>query len=71
MVGFYVFFSLQCGVDYVKSAQKMPVGMPSTEPCTRFASFDGAAERLVYFFIDEKGGFHVLDGNHIAVLFAG
>lgn len=66
-----VFFSLQCGFDCVKSAQTLPVGVPSTEPYTRFASFDRAADRLVYFFVDTNGTFHLLGANYIAALFAG
>ena len=35
----------------------------------RCVSFDGDADRIVYFYLDDAdGGFRVLDGDRIAVL---
>ncbi|KAL3320576.1 Phosphoglucomutase-3 [Cichlidogyrus casuarinus] len=43
----------------------------SIGPNQRWASFDGDADRLIYWFIDENSGqLHLLDGNHLAVLYA-
>lgn len=39
-------------------------------PDCRFASLDGDADRLVYFFFDPRGQFVLLDGDRIAVLYA-
>lgn len=38
---------------------------------TRAASLDGDADRLVYFYLDSKGIFKLLDGDKIATLVAG
>lgn len=37
----------------------------------RYCSFDGDADRIVYYYSDEKGVFHLLDGDKIAGLVAG
>lgn len=61
----------QCGADHVKTNQRPPIGIPAdVEPNTRFCSVDGDADRLIYFFIDENGKFHMLDGDRIATLVA-
>lgn len=60
----------QCGADYVKTQQRPPTGLPEAPPNTRCCSVDGDADRLVYFFIDENGKFHLLDGDRIATLIA-
>lgn len=36
----------------------------------RFASLDGDADRLIYFFFDDEKNFKMLDGDRISVLFA-
>lgn len=56
-----------CGADYVKTNQRFPSGLPS-EPNVRCVSVDGDADRVVYFYIDEKNAFHLLDGDRIATL---
>lgn len=61
----------ECGADYVKVHQGPPSGMPIAEPNTRCVSVDGDADRVVYFFTDENGVFHLLDGDRIATLIAG
>ncbi|CCG84227.1 protein of unknown function [Taphrina deformans PYCC 5710] len=60
-----------CGADYVKTQQSLPPGsdVPKGARC---ASFDGDADRLVYYYTDagENGRFHLLDGDKIATLAA-
>ncbi|XP_036999706.2 phosphoacetylglucosamine mutase isoform X3 [Artibeus jamaicensis] len=56
-----------CGADFVKSHQKPPQGMEmkSNERC---CSFDGDADRIVYYYSDADGRFHLIDGDKIAAL---
>uniref|UniRef100_A0A2K5VAB4 Phosphoacetylglucosamine mutase n=1 Tax=Macaca fascicularis TaxID=9541 RepID=A0A2K5VAB4_MACFA len=56
-----------CGADFVKSHQKPPQGMEikSNERC---CSFDGDADRIVYYYHDADGQFHLIDGDKIATL---
>uniref|UniRef100_A0AAR2KNP0 Phosphoacetylglucosamine mutase n=1 Tax=Pygocentrus nattereri TaxID=42514 RepID=A0AAR2KNP0_PYGNA len=56
-----------CGADYVKVQQKPPQGinMGAGERC---CSFDGDADRIVYYYNDSDGSFHLLDGDKIATL---
>ncbi|EHB14751.1 Phosphoacetylglucosamine mutase [Heterocephalus glaber] len=56
-----------CGADFVKSHQKPPEGMEmkSNERC---CSFDGDADRIVYYYLDADGQFHLIDGDKIAAL---
>lgn len=65
------FLNLQCGADFVKIRQAVPHGMPTIEPYTRCVSIDGDADRIIYFFTDEKNQFFLLDGDRIATLYAG
>lgn len=60
----------ECGADYVKVQQRPPIRIPNAEPNTRCLSIDGDADRIVYFFTDEDGVFHLLDGDRIATLAA-
>ncbi|XP_037541316.1 phosphoacetylglucosamine mutase [Nematolebias whitei] len=57
----------QCGADFVKVQQKPPTGidMNSGDRC---CSFDGDADRIVYYYTDSQGLFHLLDGDKIATL---
>ncbi|GAB1598725.1 phosphoacetylglucosamine mutase-like [Argonauta hians] len=57
----------KCGADYVKTQQKLPIDV-SAEPGSRHVSFDGDADRIVYYFIDKDNTFHLLDGDKIACL---
>lgn len=58
-----------CGADYVKLYQKVPTGS-DINPGTRYASFDGDADRIVYFYLGkEDNSFHLLDGDKIALLY--
>ncbi|CAH1783957.1 unnamed protein product, partial [Owenia fusiformis] len=59
-----------CGADYVKVGQQCPENM-IIEAGDRCASFDGDADRIVYFYGDKEGTFHLLDGDKIATLVAG
>ncbi|KAF8468889.1 hypothetical protein BDZ91DRAFT_721316 [Kalaharituber pfeilii] len=58
-----------CGADYVKTQQRIPPGTP-IQPLARYASLDGDADRLMYFFVDTDNTFHMLDGDKIATLAA-
>lgn len=58
-----------CGADFVKTQQKLPAGV-ETEPLKLYASFDGDADRIVFFFVDKEGVFKLLDGDKIATLCA-
>ncbi|XP_069788307.1 phosphoacetylglucosamine mutase [Narcine bancroftii] len=56
-----------CGADFVKVHQKPPQGldMKANERC---CSFDGDGDRIVYYYFDQSGCFHLLDGDKIATL---
>ncbi|KRZ71736.1 Phosphoacetylglucosamine mutase [Trichinella papuae] len=61
----------KCGADFVKIEQKIPTVYDANlriTPGQRWASFDGDADRIVYFYLDSKRIFHLLDGDKIAVL---
>lgn len=60
----------ECGADHVKVQQRAPIAMPIEPPFTRCVSVDGDADRVVYFFTDDNGKFHLLDGDRIATLVA-
>ncbi|KAJ3479609.1 hypothetical protein NLI96_g8943 [Meripilus lineatus] len=60
-----------CGADYVKTTQRLPPSLaPYLKPGERACSFDGDADRLMYYYLDERGQFHMLDGDKIAALVA-
>lgn len=60
----------QCGADYVKTQQRAPPGV-TLVPLQRYCSFDGDADRIVFYYSDAAGVFHLLDGDKIAGLVAG
>ena len=61
-----------CGADFVKTQQRLPQSMaPHLHPGQRACSLDGDADRLIYYYLDGKGAFHMLDGDKIAALVAG
>ena len=61
----------QCGADFVKTLQKLPPSLAThIKPGQRGCSLDGDADRLMYFYLDERGQFHMLDGDKIAALVA-
>ncbi|NXP52263.1 AGM1 mutase, partial [Heliornis fulica] len=56
-----------CGADFVKVHQKPPRGL-DMEPKERCCSLDGDADRIVYYYKDGDGLFHLIDGDKIATL---
>lgn len=58
-----------CGADYVKSNQRAPANM-HTDTEQLCCSFDGDADRVVFYCHDNQHLFHLLDGDKIAVLLA-
>jgi hypothetical protein len=62
-----LFSFLQCGADYVKIQQCAPEGVPQ-KTNARCVSVDGDADRIVYYYTDTHGKFHLLDGDRIATL---
>ncbi|PHH87986.1 hypothetical protein CDD83_8148 [Cordyceps sp. RAO-2017] len=61
--------NLECGADYVKTKQRTPQN-PKPVPGARCCSFDGDADRLIYYWIDPDTGFFMLDGDRISSLSA-
>ncbi|KAK7207594.1 hypothetical protein BZA70DRAFT_271708 [Myxozyma melibiosi] len=59
----------QCGADYVKTQQKLPAGA-EPEALQLYASLDGDADRIVFYYVDEAKKFFLLDGDKIASLAA-
>ena len=60
-----------CGADYVKTTQRLPPSLVDRlKPSQRACSLDGDADRLMYYYLDEYGLFHMLDGDKIAALVA-
>ncbi len=61
---FFCFFCfLQCGADYVKTSQKAPTEMKFSEE-DRCVSFDGDADRIVYFFKEGQSKVHMHTHMH-------
>ncbi|EGG07404.1 uncharacterized protein MELLADRAFT_116324 [Melampsora larici-populina 98AG31] len=58
-----------CGADYVKTTQSAPPVM-KLEPFQRVCSFDGDADRIVYYY-SNGDRFRLMDGDKIASLVAG
>lgn len=58
-----------CGADFVKVNQKLPPSV-TLQPGQRACSLDGDADRLIYYYADERGQFHMLDGDKITTLVA-
>ncbi|EGV61648.1 phosphoacetylglucosamine mutase [Yamadazyma tenuis ATCC 10573] len=60
-----------CGADFVKINQKLPAGVsPHASKNELFASFDGDADRLICYYLDDTAGFKLLDGDKIATVIA-
>ena len=56
-----------CGADYVKVQQKLPPSMSGVLAAgQRGCSLDGDADRLIYYYMDQRNQFHMLDGDKIA-----
>lgn len=64
----------QCGADYVKTRQALPPSLADpkvlVKPDTRACSFDGDADRIVYYYLRDGREFRLLDGDKIAVMVA-
>lgn len=58
-----------CGADFVKTTQSAPIGL-TLEPLKRACSFDGDADRIVYYYQSEQQTFRLMDGDKIATLVA-
>lgn len=61
--------NFKCGADYVNISQRPPEGCEIING-KRYASFDGDADRLIYFYTNGNDSFHLLDGGKIATLVA-
>ncbi|KDQ16779.1 hypothetical protein BOTBODRAFT_106575 [Botryobasidium botryosum FD-172 SS1] len=60
------------GADYVKTNQKFPPSIaPVLAPGQRACSLDGDADRLIYYYLNSRKQFRLLDGDKIAALVAG
>ncbi|KAJ3034167.1 Phosphoacetylglucosamine Mutase [Rhizophlyctis rosea] len=58
------------GADFVKVKQREPVGLKLVAG-ENYASLDGDADRIVFYYADQAGHFKLLDGDKIATLAAG
>lgn len=54
----------------MKTQQRAPIGVTAS-PGDRFCSYDGDADRIVYYYVASDGTFKLLDGDKIAGLAAG
>jgi len=61
--------NLNCGADFVKTQQRAPQGFKGPKG-QRWASFDGDADRIVYYYSNADDKFGLLDGDRIATLAA-
>lgn len=59
-----------CGADFVKIKQCPPDGMV-INPGDKCVTFDGDADRVLYFFLDKDKKFHLVDGDKISTLITG
>jgi len=60
-----------CGADFVKTSQKLPPSLANQlKAGQRACSLDGDADRLIYYYLDDRSQFHMLDGDKIAALVA-
>lgn len=60
--------NVNCGADFVKTSQKPPAGVVPVLG-KLYASFDGDADRIMFYYADEKSNaVHFLDGDKIATL---
>jgi len=61
----------ECGADFVKTEQKAPSN--ANEVGIRYASLDGDADRVIYFYLETEQGaqkLRMLDGDKIMALYA-
>lgn len=60
-----------CGADFVKTQQTLPPSLAEhMKQGQRGCSLDGDADRLMYFYLNDKGQFRMLDGDKIGALVA-
>lgn len=60
-----------CGADFVKTNQRLPDGISKdTGGSKLYCSFDGDADRVVFYYLDDDSKFHLLDGDKISTLLA-
>lgn len=59
-----------CGADFVKIHAQLPANFENVPIGARCVSLDGDADRLIYFYPTEDKKVALLDGDHIAALFA-
>lgn len=60
--------NVNCGADFVKTNQKLPDGVENPTPLKLYCSFDGDADRIVFYYVDKSAKFHLLDGDKIATM---
>lgn len=64
----------QCGADFVKTKQTLPPSISHwgvlAKHGARGCSFDGDADRIIYYYLEDGTKFKMLDGDKIAVLVA-
>ena len=65
--------NLGCGADFVKMQQQAPCGavehLKKAKHSFHYCSWDGDADRIVYYYFDEHKTFHLIDGDKMAALF--
>ncbi|WBW71708.1 N-acetylglucosamine-phosphate mutase [Schizosaccharomyces osmophilus] len=58
-----------CGADHVKTTQSPPVNLvDKMVPNQLYASVDGDADRIIFYFTEKEKKFHLLDGDRISIL---
>jgi len=61
----------ECGAEHVQKTRQPPKNIPEgVPPNTLFASFDGDADRVVFYYFKADKSFKLLDGDKIASLLA-
>lgn len=59
-----------CGADFVQKSKCLPQNFDKTKDVgKKLCSLDGDADRIVYFYVDTNGLFHLLDGDKILCLY--
>lgn len=58
----------ESGADFVKTNQHFPLGFNDSKGLG--CSYDGDADRVVFYYLDEENKFCLLDGDRISGLFA-
>eukprot|EP00357_Protocruzia_adherens_P001924 CAMPEP_0114986550 /NCGR_PEP_ID=MMETSP0216-20121206/8488_1 /TAXON_ID=223996 /ORGANISM="Protocruzia adherens, Strain Boccale" /LENGTH=545 /DNA_ID=CAMNT_0002348997 /DNA_START=40 /DNA_END=1677 /DNA_ORIENTATION=+ len=60
-----------CGAEHVQKGQTIPKNFDDAKFYEKkCASFDGDADRLVYFYLTKEGAFNLIDGDRIAILYS-